>query len=171
MTDTEFREHYERHKDILYRFAWRMTGSAAAAEDLVHDCFLLYWRNPAIYDSARGSLRSFLIGVTRNLSLKRLRQERSFDELEEDSATCAPLDAAGRERGEMVAQAVAALPPLQREALILAEYEEMALEEIARCTGAELAATKSRLHRARENLRRMLAPLLEGKGTSHGTDR
>jgi DNA-directed RNA polymerase specialized sigma24 family protein len=41
MTDAEFREAYGRHKDILYRFALRMTGSAAAAEDLVQDCFLL----------------------------------------------------------------------------------------------------------------------------------
>jgi RNA polymerase sigma factor (sigma-70 family) len=61
---------------------------------------------------------------------------------------------------------VAALPPLQREALILAEYEEMSLEEIARATGVELAAVKSRLHRARENLRRLLAPLLETKGAA-----
>ena len=164
MTDQEFREHYQRHKDLLYRFAWRMTGSAAAAEDLVHDCFLLYWRNPAMYDSARGNLRSFLIGVTRNLALKRLRSERSFDELDESSAACGPIDPASRERGEMVAQAVAALPPLQREALILAEYEEMSLDEIARATGTELAAAKSRLHRARENLRRILAPLLSEKG-------
>ncbi len=164
MTDQEFREQYQRHKDVLYRFAWRMTGSGAAAEDLVHDCFLIYWRNPALYDPARGNLRSFLMGVTRNLALKRLRRERSFEELEEDSASCGPLDPAGRERGEMVAQAVAALPPLQRETLILAEYEEFTLEEIARATGVELAAAKSRLHRARENLRRMLAPLLDGRG-------
>ena len=171
MTDAEFREAYGRHKDMLYRFAWRMTGSAVAAEDLVQDCFLMLWRNAAAYDRQRGTLRSFLIGVTRNLALKRFRRERTFDELEEESAICGPIDPVGRERGEMVAQAVAALPPLQREALILAEYEEMALEEIARASGAELAAVKSRLHRARENLRRMLAPLLETKDTAYGTDR
>ena len=171
MTDAEFREAYGRHKDMLYRFAWRMTGSASAAEDLVHDCFLLLWRNAAAYDQDRGTLRSFLIGVTRNLALKRLRRERTFEELEEESAICAPIDSMGRERSQMVSEAVAALPPLQREALILAEYEEMALEEIARVSGAELAAVKSRLHRARENLRRMLAPLLETKGTAYGTNR
>ena len=64
-----------------------------------------------------------------------------------------------------------ALSPLQRETLILAEYEEMALEEIVQATGADLAAVKSRLHRARENLRRMLAPLLETKGNFYGTGR
>ena len=166
MTGAEFHEAYGRHKDVLYRFARRMTGSAAVAEDLVHDCFLMLWRNSASYRSDRGTIRSFLIGVTRNLALKRMQRERPFEELEENSAVSGPIDAAGRERGEMVAQAVAALPPLQREALILAEYEEMSLEEIARATGVELAAVKSRLHRARENLRRMLAPLLETKGAA-----
>jgi len=58
---------------------------------------------------------------------------------------------------------------LQREALVLAEYEELSLDEISRATGADLAAVKSRLHRARENLRRMLAPLLAQKGTVCGT--
>src|ERR1019366_5960929 len=81
MTDAEFREAYARHKDVLFRFAWRMSGSAAAAEDLVQDCFLLLWRNPAAYHPERGTLGGFLIGVTRNLAQKRLRKERSYDEL------------------------------------------------------------------------------------------
>jgi RNA polymerase sigma-70 factor (ECF subfamily) len=169
MTDSEFREAYRQHKDVLYRFAWRMTGSAAAAEDLVQDCFLLFWRNAALFHHERGTLRSFLIGVTRNLALKRLRKERPFDELEEESAVCGQIDPAVRERGQMVEQAVAALPPLQRETLILAEYEELSLEEIASATGAELAAVKSRLHRARQNLKHLLAPLLKERGTIRGT--
>jgi RNA polymerase sigma-70 factor (ECF subfamily) len=171
MTDPEFREAYRRHKDILYRFAWRMTGSPASAEDLVQDCFLALLRNPAAYDSQRGTLRSFLIGVTRNLALKKLRGERPLGELDDESVACPVIDPDGRERAEIVARAVAALPPLQRETLILAEYEEMPLDEIARVVGAELAAVKSRLHRARENLRRMLAPLLEKKGTAYGSCR
>lgn len=170
MTDAEFREAYGRHKDMLYRFAWRMTGSAAAAEDLVQECFLNLWRNTAAYDQGRGELRGFLIGVTRKLALKRLRWDRPYDQLDEETATCGPIDPAGLGRGEMVALAVAALPPIQRETLILAEYEELSLAEIAQATGAELAAVKSRLHRARMNLRRMLAPLLETKG-AYGTGR
>jgi len=168
MTDAEFREAYESHKDPLYGFAWRMTASAEAAEDLVHDCFLLLWRKKAAYDRERGSLRSFLFGVTRNLALKRLGQEGSFEELTENAATCSAIDLANRERGDIVAQAVGSLPLLQREALILAEYEEMSLEEIGQLTGADLPAVKSRLHRARVSLRRMLAPLLEPERTGYG---
>src|SRR5207244_1305704 len=125
-----FREAYGQHKDMLYRFARRMTGSGPVAEDVVQDCFLMLWRNSVAYNPDRGTMRSFLIGVTRNLALKRLSRERTFDELGNASAVCGPIDPAGRERGEMVEQAVAALPPLQREALILAEYEEMSLDEI-----------------------------------------
>lgn len=170
MTDADFREAYREHKDVLYRFVRRMTGSAEAAEDIVRESYLVLWKNPSAYRSGRGTLRSFLLGVSRNLALQRLRSNRSYHELEEDSALAGPLDLAGLERAEMVARAVAALPPLQREALILAEYEELSLEEIGRATQVELAAVKSRLHRARENLRRILAPLLESKGTAYGKE-
>jgi RNA polymerase sigma-70 factor (ECF subfamily) len=170
MNDADFREAYRGHKDVLYRFARRMTGSGAAAEDIVHESFLVLWRNSSGYDARRGSLRSFLIGVARNLALQRLRRERPHEELDEESCVIAPMDVVGLERSEMVARAVAALPALQREALILAEYEEMSLEEIGKATGAEIAAVKSRLYRARENLRRVLAPLLESRGTVHGTN-
>ncbi|MGH9632510.1 MAG: sigma factor-like helix-turn-helix DNA-binding protein, partial [Bryobacteraceae bacterium] len=60
---------------------------------------------------------------------------------------------------EKVAQAVQALPPLQREVLILIEYEGLTLEEAAHAVAAELGTVKARLHRARNNLRRVLEPL------------
>lgn len=169
MTDADFREAYGRNKDLLFRFARRMTGSNEMAEDIVQESFLRLWRDSAAYDPGRGSLRSFLLGVTRNVTLKAMKHERMFDELDEPVAVCVPIDPVSRERGEVVAKAVGALPPLQREAVILAEYEEMPLEEIAHTTGADLAAVKSRLHRGRQNLRRMLAPLLLSKGTAYGT--
>jgi RNA polymerase sigma-70 factor (ECF subfamily) len=66
------------------------------------------------------------------------------------------------------------LPPLQREVLILAEYEDLSLEEIARAIESEIGTVKSRLHRARENLKQILAPLKsvrpedEGRPAKHG---
>jgi RNA polymerase sigma-70 factor (ECF subfamily) len=168
MTDADFQFAYTAHKDVLFRFAWRMTGSPAAAEDLVHDSFVALLRNPAAFDRERGTLRSFLVGITRNLALKRARRERTFDDLDDDTADALSLDFANRERAAIVAEAIALLPPLQRDVLILAEYEELTLDEICRAVDAELPAVKSRLHRARENLKRMLRPLLETKGMPHG---
>jgi RNA polymerase sigma-70 factor (ECF subfamily) len=57
-----------------------------------------------------------------------------------------------------VAAAVVALPPLQREALILATYEGLSLRETADTLMVEVGTVKARLHRARENLKLMLAP-------------
>jgi RNA polymerase sigma-70 factor (ECF subfamily) len=169
VTDPDFRDAFRLHKDVLYRFAYRMTGSRPIAEDVVQECYLALWRRPGAYDPRRGGVRSFLLGIARNLILKRWRDERPHEELDAESSVCQPVDLPAGERAEFVAKAVAMLPPLQREALILAEYEEMPLEEIARSTGVELAAAKSRLHRARQNLRRLLAPLREETRSTNGT--
>jgi RNA polymerase sigma-70 factor (ECF subfamily) len=98
-----------------------------------------------------------------------MRSESRFDDLDEDSFAVPAIDIDSQDRAHIIARAVAGLPPLQREVLILAEYEELSLEEISRAVDAELAAVKSRLHRARENMRRMLTPLLEKKGMTSGT--
>ena len=169
MTDSEFRDAFQQHKDVLCRFAYRMTGSNSTAEDIVQECFLALWRKPGAYDSSRGAPRAFLLGVVRNLTLRRGRDQRPHQSLEGEDFACPPMDVISAERDGAVAKAVQALPPLQREALILAEYEEMSLEQIASATQAEVAAVKSRLHRARENLRRMLSPWLESKGALHET--
>ncbi len=68
--------------------------------------------------------------------------------------------------------AVAALPPLQREALILATYEGLSLQEIADTLAIEIGTVKARLHRARENLKTILVPHRSGNlrsVTEHGT--
>ena len=169
MTDPDFRNAFHAHKDVLYRYVCRMTGSADAAEDIVQECFLALWRKPHAYDPNRGALRAFLLGIARKLVLKRWRDEHPYDSLEEDSSIGRPVDLLGQERVRMVASAVQMLPPLQREAIILAEYEQLTLDEIARVTESAVSAVKSRLHRARANLRRMLAPLLEEKGSVYGT--
>ena len=168
MTDPDFRNAFYAHKDVLYRYVYRMTGSADGAEDIAQECFLALWRKPSAYDPNRGALRAFLLGIARNLVLKRWRDEHPHDSLEEESSICGPVDLLKQERVEMVARAVQMLPPLQREAIILAEYEELTLDEIAHLTESADAAVKSRLHRARANLRRMLAPLLEEKGAAYG---
>ena len=174
MTDNEFKAAFEEHKDAVYRFAWRMMNSAAAAEDVAQDVFLSLLRLPDRFDPNRGRLRSFLLGITRNLILKRWRDEHSWDHLDDEQFVARPIEVERSEVAELVGEAVRSLPPLQREVLILAEYEELSLEEIARTVESEVGTVKSRLHRARENLRRMLEPLKpirqrDEVRSSHGT--
>jgi RNA polymerase sigma-70 factor, ECF subfamily len=159
MTDNEFKAAFEEHKDAVYRFAWRMMNSPAAAEDIAQEVFVALLRLPSRFDPSRGALRPFLFGITRNLVLKRWRDENQWEELADEHFVTQPVSIERNEIAHIVAEAVRGLPLLQREVLILAEYEELSLEEIARAVESEVGTVKSRLHRARENLRRMLAPL------------
>ena len=70
MTEPEFRAVFHEHKDAVYRFALRMTRSAAAAEDIAQECFLSLLRLPERYDPTPGLMRAFQLGVARNLALK-----------------------------------------------------------------------------------------------------
>jgi RNA polymerase sigma-70 factor (ECF subfamily) len=172
MTNAEFEAVFREHKDAIYRFAWRMCSSREAAEDIAQDVFVALLLRPDVFDRSRGPLRPFLLGVARNLALKRWRGESRWDELEEERFIAHPVDITAGETAVIVGNAVRSLPPLQREVLILSEYEELSLEEIARVVQSEVGTVKSRLHRARENLRRMLAPLKPRnteRMTSHGT--
>ena len=160
---------YERYRERIYRFAYRLLGSAALAEDVTHDCFLGLLKRPAAFDPARASLRTYLYAAARNLAFKQFRRPRvevALDELgAEQRATEGqqPLrQLLAAELSEAVRRAVVCLPPLQREALVLFEYEELSLAEIALVVGADVGAVKARLARARENLRRQLAPYLAG---------
>jgi RNA polymerase sigma-70 factor (ECF subfamily) len=162
MTEAEFEAAFREHKDAVYRFAWRLTNSPVAAEDIAQDVFLSLLRRQNGFDHTRGSLRSFLLGAVRNLALKRWRSESRWQELADEQFSAEPMAIDTSEIAELVGKAVQALPPLQREVLILSEYEELSLEEIASVVESEVGTVKSRLHRARENLRRLLAPLKAG---------
>jgi RNA polymerase sigma-70 factor (ECF subfamily) len=152
---------YERHRTPTFRFAYRLTVSTAAAEDIVQECFLALLGG-AEFDARQGSLRSYIFGIVRHLALKRLRlAEREAQETDDHAADLDPLgNLLASERASMVERAVASLPLLQKEALVLFEYEELSMEEIAAVTGADVSAVKARLFRARESLRQRLAPLL-----------
>jgi RNA polymerase sigma factor (sigma-70 family) len=152
---------YATHRTPLFRFAWRMTGSIEVAEDVTQECFLSLMRG-ATFDAGQGSLRSWLFGTARNLVFRHFRiSGRETEEPAEASGPVSTLDdLLALERAELVQRAIANLPALQREAIILFEYEELSLESIASVTGAQVGAIKARLQRARESLRKQLGMLL-----------
>jgi RNA polymerase sigma-70 factor, ECF subfamily len=159
---------YERHRDAMFRFAYRLLGSVELAEDVTHDCFLSLMKRPRNFDPQRASLRTYLYAATRNLAMKHFRrrgQEVTVLELPEEPQEPEALGPLGKlldeELAERVRKAIAELVPLQREALVLFEYEELALAEIALIVGADVGTVKARLHRARAGLRRLLAPYLQ----------
>lgn len=159
-----FVEIYRRHKDRVFRFAYRMTGSPETARDVTHSAFVGLLEAPGRYDAERAGLGTYLCAAARNLSLRhasRAWRERAVATVPEPQhrATPSPLDALLEdERARVVRAAVSALPPLHREVLILAEYEELELARIAEIVNAEVGAVKVRLHRARRKLRASLEP-------------
>ena len=163
-----FLQLYERHRDAVFRFAYRLSGTVEMAEDLTHDCFLSLIRKPENFDANRASsLRTYLFSAARNLWLKQLRKlgrESALDDFDEDRFVAVSKAPLGRlldeELSLRVQEAVSSLPPLQREALVLFEYEGLALSEIASLVGTDVGAVKARLHRARERLRTTLRPYL-----------
>ena len=158
---------YERHRAAIFRFSYRLSGSVEAAEDITHDCFLGLIKKPENFRPERASLRTYLFSAARNLWLKQLRdlgRESALDEYVENQFIAGGKEPLGRllddELSAKVQEAVFSLPPLQREALVLFEYEGLALNEIASMVGTDIGAVKSRLHRARERLRNRLRPYL-----------
>jgi RNA polymerase sigma-70 factor (ECF subfamily) len=148
---------FDDHHLPLFRFAYRLTGSAADAEDIVQECFLGLLRPECGFDPARTAIRTYLFGAVRNQALKRLRRREENDPREApDSRTPETVLLRG-EIQEAVNRAIAGLPDTQREVLLLAHYEQLSLAEIAEITELEVTAVKSRLQRARVTLREILA--------------
>ena len=158
-----FLELYERHRQPIFRFAYRLLGSVEMAEDVTHDCFLGLIRKPENFDPSRGSLRTYMYAAARNLAMKHFRstgRESALDDLTEEPNIPKRQEPLRRlldkELSIKVKDAISDLPPLQREALILFEYEGLALSDVATVVGTDVGTVKSRLHRARERLRRTL---------------
>jgi len=142
---------YERHMPPLYRYALRMTGSAADADDVVQELFLELIRNARGYDSSRGALRSYLYGMARRLILRRLPAEFPVDgEAPEPVVEDDPFERLNLEqRLAAVRAAVAALPVGYREVVVLCDLEEMSYADAAAVMDCAVGTIRSRLHRAR----------------------
>jgi RNA polymerase sigma-70 factor (ECF subfamily) len=162
--EAAFVELYTRHKDRVFRFAYRMTGSVELAREVTQSCFVALLETPSRYDARRANLGTYLCGAARHLSLRhasRAWRERPLPDHSEREPSREPSPEQGlleQERTRAVREAVLALPPLHREVLILAEYEELEIRAIAEIVGAEPGAVKVRLHRARQKLRAALEP-------------
>lgn len=149
---------FDDHHKAIYRFVYRLTGRPDLAEDITQDCFLAILRDPQRWNAARGGMKTYLFAIARNLAFKRYRDDHSDQQLEQDRALSITDRRMDQELPVLVAQMVSQLPELQREALILFEYEGFQLNEISQIVNADVGVVKSRLHRAREKLKQVLAP-------------
>src|SRR5580704_14647812 len=122
--ESAFLQLFNEHHSPLFRFAYRLTGSVADAEDIVQECFLELLRPACSYDPARTPIRTYLFGVVRNQALRR-RRKNDMAGRDTPDARREPSPESEILRSEMedvVARAVMELPETQREVLILAHY-------------------------------------------------
>jgi RNA polymerase sigma-70 factor (ECF subfamily) len=150
---------YRRRQGAIYRFALHLSGSSAAAEDIVQESFLALLREECGFDPKRGTLSGYLFGIARKLVLRNLERGRSNVPLEAESDEAAPRELAviddplaGLTRHEAIdalRRAVQALPRRYREVVVLCDLEEMDYADAAVVLGCPIGTVRSRMHRAR----------------------
>lgn len=160
-----------RHEKQVYRFGLRMCGNEEDARDVLQETLLAAFRGMRDF---RGDARlsTWLYQVARSYCSKSRR--RGVDEPAAHEQLDAPevkgvaaeetgpeLQAHAAEVGRALQAAIAALPAASREVVVLRDVEGLSAEEAAQVLGIEVGALKSRLHRARMELRTRLAPMLE----------
>ena len=99
----------------------RLAGRTDLAEDITLECFRQLVRHPERWHPERGNLRTYLFAIARNLAFKQLRDQHASLDLNEDEAVGVADQRVAYDLALTVAQLVAQLPDLQREALILFE--------------------------------------------------
>jgi len=163
----------ERHQHSVVGTVAKMLGNANDAEDVAQQVFVRVWKSAERYEPT-AKFTTWLMTITRNLvfnEMRRLQRSRmvSMETREEDPPMQFPDDSArapgevllGVELEQAIDDAIASLPEMQRMALVLRRYEEMPYEEIAKVLDTSVAATKSIIFRARNELRERLRKYLE----------
>lgn len=165
------------HQDRVYGFCARMLSDREDALDVSQEVFLSAYRNLASF-RGEASLSTWLLRIAANRCLNRIRQRKSVAGRETpwpeagDEGEALEFQPAGpeesrpdriaenREAGKILAAALGRLEPGTRWMVLLSDVEGFSHEEIAEMAKVPLGTVKSRLHRARMSLRRLLEPVV-----------
>lgn len=155
----------ERHADAAFALAYRICGRRSAAEDIAQEAFLAVWRSGARYDRARGSVRTWTLGIVHNRAVDALRRsgvhERRRASAEGIEET---LQATERTESEAVEKATSReirgaldeLPSEQRKVIELAYFGGFTHVQIASMLGAPVGTVKGRMRLGLGKLREQL---------------
>ncbi len=153
---------YDRHCDAAFGLAYRMVGTRGLAEDVVQEAFLAVWRGAARYDAARGSLRSWVLGIVHNRAIDALRRtivherRRASDEGLEQTVPAVDrtdADVVRDDDARFVRAALGTLPPDQRRVVELAYFSGYTQTEIAQAVDVPLGTVKGRMRLGLRKLR------------------
>ena len=157
---------YDRHGSAAFSLAYRMVGDRVAAEDAVQEAFLSIWRSRVRYQAARGSVRTWVLGIVHHRTIDALRRnvvhERrraSAEGIEErhEAPEQTDVEAARREEARSVRAALGALPPDQVRVIELAYFGGFTHTQIAEMLKEPVGTIKGRMRLGLDKMRRALA--------------
>lgn len=167
-----FEKLFERHRTLVYRYAYQMAPRRDDAEDIVQEVFVRAYQNLHRYrDEAK--FTTWLLRICANLGTDKARMHNRRTALEQQEATGAlswmtmgnstedPVENLDRERMQaLLREAIASLPEQHRNAIVFRDIQEMEYEDIAAFFKCTIGGAKLRVLRARRALRDKLAPML-----------
>ena len=151
-----------RNLPRIMSLARRMLADVAEAEDVAQETFLRAWKAAPSWRPGRAKFDTWLHRVALNLCYDRLRRRRRWVQDPPDRPDEGPAPDRGlhaRDIGRRVDLALAALPPRQREAVVLVHYQELSGVEASDLMGISVEALESLLARGRRTLRAALADI------------
>jgi RNA polymerase sigma-70 factor (ECF subfamily) len=151
-----FEQIYDEQSGAVYTAAYTVLGNVAQAQDVVQEVFMRLWRRPDDFDSARGTLPNYLRLMARSRALDIWREARvagrARDKLkvlalrDEGRADDRPALAAELRRDRaIVLQALAGIPAVQRQAIVMAYWGGLTADQIADRSGVPVGTVKSRI--------------------------
>jgi RNA polymerase sigma-70 factor (ECF subfamily) len=159
--DPAFAELWTRHSNTAFKMACRIMGNRDEAEDVIQDAWMKAYVHLNTFDG-RAKFATWLTRIAINSALMTLRKKRSHPEtrMQYWEITDQTKDVeelyAGHERVERLRRAICLLRPTLRDVVEIHQLNDGSVKEVAELAGLSVAATKSRLLRARTILRRAL---------------
>src|SRR5215216_777017 len=157
---------YERHSRAAFSLAYRMAGSRGVAEEVGQEALVSVWRSGARYERARGSVRTWVLGIVHHRAIDALRRSfvherrRASDEgIEEtlETGERTEIEAARHEEAAAVRAALGHLPAEQSQVIELAYFGGFTHSEIAEILGTPTGTVKGRMRLGLEKMRGQLS--------------
>ena len=154
-----FRRLVERYQRPVFKMIFDLVRNSHAAEDISQDVFIAAYSKISTFDPMRSRFSTWLFTIARNKSINHLRRNKRvfFSVRQETAIEADPCRMACKEEFvQRLDDCLNQLPPPQQRAFVLAEFEDLPYEEIAQIECVSIGTVKSRIHRARQKLRKAL---------------